>query len=193
MPKHRIRNQQLQARGCLSVQQRISLSYAAQQHLLNHALFAAAGVIALYAPIRCEVETCLLMEAALAAGKRVVYPRVVQGSSAPGMHFIEITSASELRSGAFGVLEPQGCEVVAVADIDLIVVPGVAFDRAGYRLGYGKGFYDRAVSSCFSSCVLVGLGYAFQLEESLPHEEHDLVLDWLITDHGVLSFANNIK
>ncbi|MDY0190544.1 MAG: 5-formyltetrahydrofolate cyclo-ligase [Desulfuromonas sp.] len=192
MPKYRIRKLQLQTRGCLSATQRSSLSYAAQQRLLHHNLFAAAGVIALYAPIRCEVDTSILMEAALAAGKSVVYPRIVQGKSAPDMHFVEINSVADLQPGAFGVLEPQGCEVVAVANIDLMVVPGVAFDRAGYRLGYGKGFYDRAVSSCCSSCALVGLGYAFQLEESLPHEEHDLVLDWLITDHEVLDFTHNI-
>lgn len=194
MPKHRIRQMQLQARGCLSAQQRVTLSIQAQHRLLGHPLFGESQVLALYAPIRCEVDTCLLLDAALAAGKRVVYPRVRRSSSAAAcMEFVEVSSGQDLQRGVFGVLEPQGSTVVAVGDIDLMVVPGVAFDHGGYRLGYGKGFYDRVAQGCSSSCVLVGLGYAFQVEEVLPHEEHDLVLNWLITDHEVLHFSNTIK
>ncbi len=190
MPKHHIRQVQLEARSCLSEVQRADLSCQAQQLLLSHPLFLAAKVVALYSPIRCEVDTCLLLKTALDTGKRVVYPRVEQlpDSATAAMQFVELSSWQDFQPGAFGVLEPQGGMVVAVADIDLMVVPGVAFDRYGYRLGYGKGFYDRVVKLCSTGCALVGLCYAFQVEENLPHEEHDLMLDWLITDHEALSF-----
>lgn len=193
MPKQRIRQRQLRARSCLSAVQRSALSLQAQQRLLEHPLFIAARVVALYAPIRCEVETGLLLEVALATNKRVVYPRVEQVTSAAAMQFIEVNSGQDLQPGAFGVLEPQGLTVVEAEDIDFMVVPGVAFDCSGHRLGYGKGFYDRAVKLCSPNCALVGLGYASQVEESLPYERHDLMLDWLITDHEVLCFANTLR
>jgi len=190
MPKHRIRQQQLSARCCLNAAQRQVYSLEAQQRLLDHPLFAAAQVVALYSPIRCEVDTGLLLKTALDANKRVVYPRVDRdGSSGADMHFVGICSERDFEVGAFGVLEPNGERVVGVSMIDLIVVPGVAFDRSGYRLGYGKGFYDRAVLSRSRGCSLVGLGYAFQVEDVLPHDVHDLMLDWLITDHETLDFS----
>lgn len=191
MPKQRIRQEQLSARVCLSLEQREVLSSRAQQRLLNHDIFADAQTVALYAPIRCEVDTSMLLQAAMKSAKRVVYPRVWRTNAGQtGMDFFEVTSADDLHPGAFGVLEPHTDCAVSVGEIDLVVVPGVAFDRSGYRLGYGKGYYDRAMRARSAKCVLAGLGYAFQLEADLPREAHDLVLDWLITDHETLSFGD---
>lgn len=184
MPKKRMRQLQLALRRSLTQEQKDEASCRAQGCLLHHDLFNVAQVIALYSPIRGEVETRRLFDAALTAGKRVVYPRV-EGER---MLFVVVDSRRDLRCGSFGVLEPCGDVVVPVSDIDLVIVPGVAFDRCGSRLGYGKGYYDRAFENRPSTCVLVGLGYAFQLGECLPSEAHDVNLDWLVTDHEILSF-----
>jgi 5-formyltetrahydrofolate cyclo-ligase len=189
MPKQIIRRAKLMQRSCLSCDQREQLSILAQQRVLEHELFSSANIVALYAPVRCEVDTHLLFTAAIAADKCVVFPRV-RGAL---MDFVVVRSRDELLAGAFGVLEPLGDMVVAVDQIDLVVVPGVAFDRCGSRLGYGKGFYDRALSVHPFSCVLVGMGYAFQVVDSLPHEDHDLVLDWLITDRETLAFVGAFR
>ncbi|MEA3465256.1 MAG: 5-formyltetrahydrofolate cyclo-ligase [Thermodesulfobacteriota bacterium] len=184
MQKKRIRQSQLLMRRRLTEEQRCEAGHRVQRRLLRHDLFATAQVIALYAPIRGEVETCQLLDAALIAGKRVVYP-CVEGEQ---MVFVVVHSRQDLTLGSFGVLEPCGGDVVPAGEIDLVVVPGLAFDRCGARLGYGKGYYDRAFEGRPSSCVLVGLGYAFQLGACLPCEAHDVSLDWLVTDQEMLSF-----
>ena len=184
MPKKRLRRSQLLLRRRLTEEQKCEAGRRAQQRLLRHDLFAATQVIALYAPIRGEMETYQLLDAALMAGKRVVYPRV-EGER---MVFVVVQSRQDLTHGSFGVLEPRGDDVVPASEIDLVVVPGLAFDRCGARLGYGKGYYDRAFENRPSSCVLIGLGYAFQLGECLPCEAHDVSLNWLVTDHEMLSF-----
>ncbi|OQY19727.1 MAG: 5-formyltetrahydrofolate cyclo-ligase [Desulfobacteraceae bacterium 4572_35.1] len=195
MPKQRIRQSQLSVRGDLSPEKRALLSKRAQQRMTGQQFFADAQVVALYSPIRGEVDTSLLLSAAMVTGKRVVFPRVIanSGNGSQCMEFVEIEVEQGLQLGAFGVLEPQGTTVVGVAEIDLVVVPGVAFDRSGHRLGYGKGYYDRAMHVRSQGCVLAGLAYAFQVAQSLPSERHDLVLDWLITDRETLSFDGVVK
>ena len=189
MSKHSIRQQMLCKRCELGADERDRAGNIIQQLLLVHQLFAAAEVVALYAPIRGEVATSLLFAAAVAAGKTVVYPRVAGNT----MDFVMVSDFASLQLGAFSVLEPNGCEIVAADRLDLVVVPGVAFDRCGCRLGYGKGYYDRAFSNIARNqrnCALVGLGYDCQLVAQLPREDHDIVLDWLITDREMLLFDN---
>jgi 5-formyltetrahydrofolate cyclo-ligase len=140
-------------------------------------------VVALYAPIHNEVETDALLVAAFAGERQICYPRV-DGES---LVFIVITSPDDLVGGAFGILEPTGDKIVAPGDIDLAVVPGVGFDRSGYRLGYGGGYYDRAISAGRPN-LLAGLAFDFQLVEKLPAEDHDICLDLAVTNTEMLAF-----
>lgn len=91
---------------------------------------------------------------------------------------------SRLELGSFHIEEPQGNDTVSPDEIELIVVPGVAFDRMGNRLGRGKGFYDRLLSTTKASTI--GVGYDFQLLDELPTEEHDVPLDLVITQSSVI-------
>jgi len=184
MPKHRVREKQLQQRLSLAVDEYRRLSRCAQQRLLSLPQFDQAQTIALYSPIRHEVETALLFEAALDARKCVVFPQVKDGR----MSFAITPDTHSFCPGCFGVLEPTGCQQVAVNQLDLVVVPGVAFGRCGSRLGYGKGFYDQTFEMRPSSCLLVGLGFSFQLEDDLPKESHDIGLDYIVTDEEILAF-----
>lgn len=189
MPKRRIRRSQIMLREQLTAQQAADLAGRAQVRLIQQAWFAEAKVIALYSSIRNEVDTQQLFDAAVFLGKRIVFPRIDDGR----MVFVEVKSRGDFCLGKFGVLEPVGMKVVPIGCIDLMIVPGVAFDRDGFRIGFGKGYYDQALENRPLSCRLAGLGYAFQLEESVPREAHDVGLDWLVTDQEVLSFDSGIN
>lgn len=88
---------------------------------------------------------------------------------------------TRLEIGSFHIEEPKGNEICPVEEIEMIVVPGIAFDRKGQRLGRGKGFYDRLLKS--AKAMKIGVGYDFQLIEELPSEAHDVPMDMVITEH----------
>lgn len=175
------------ARVGLALSDRSRLSLAAQEAVLRTAAFQAAGSVLLYAPIRGEVETELLARAALAAGKRLVLPRVHQEPKGLVLHAYSGDPAT-LVKGAYGIREPAAdWPEVGLAAVDLVVVPGVAFDGHGNRLGYGGGYYDRflpEVRKANPKVSLVGLAYGFQVVESLPAEAHDIPMDGLATEAG---------
>jgi 5-formyltetrahydrofolate cyclo-ligase len=151
---------------------------------LSEEVFLNAKVLALYSEIHNEVSTGAVAERALELDKTLVYPRVKEEE----LEFVVVRDLDELTSGAFGVLEPQGQEVLSPAVLDLVVVPGVVFDRKGHRLGYGRGYYDRVLSVCSQGCSKVGFAYDFQLVEKLPSVGHDEELSMLITEENVLNF-----
>lgn len=186
MPKRSIRVQFLAQRKSLLRRRCIELGKKIQQKFLQSGLLAEVESLALYCAIHNEVPTDSIADCALAAGKRVAYPRVVGGN----LEFVEIASLGDLVPGSFGVPEPLSGNRVPPAALDLIVVPGVAFDRTGHRLGYGRGYYDRALDKCRPDCSKVGLAYDFQVVAALPAmEEHDRPLTMLITEQETLNFT----
>jgi 5-formyltetrahydrofolate cyclo-ligase len=148
-----------------------------QNFILSSQIYAEATSLALYAPIYNEVQTDRLLTSALASGKKVSYPRLVNGRIA----FIDVSDVDDLQPGTFSVPEPRGECVVAQSSLDLILVPGVAFDFFGHRIGYGYGCYDRALAVC-DNAEFIGLAYSFQVVDRLPEEEHDIRLDYLATE-----------
>ncbi len=178
MDKQRVRKAFLAQRQQLDDQTYTRLSYLAQHRLLESAIFHRAKALALYSPVRREVATGEILRVARSAGKRVYYPRV----NGEKLDFLHVATSADLSAGAFGVAEPTAGDAVDAAQLDLMVVPGVAFSIAGYRLGYGKGFYDRQLATLTAATVTVGLGFDFQLVQSLPVEDHDQQLDYIVTD-----------
>ena len=185
MPKRSIRARFLAERKSLLQEQRDELGRQVQQKFLRLELLAGVKILALYSAIHNEVLTDAVAGWALAAGKRVAYPRVAGKT----LEFVEIASLDDLAPGSFGVPEPSTGNRVALAALELIVVPGVVFDRAGHRLGYGRGYYDRVLDECRPDCRKVGFAYQFQVVESLPVvEEHDQTLSMLVTEQETLNF-----
>ncbi len=184
MPKKSIRERILFRRKNLDDATCLAHSLSIQNRLLDTIEYSEAAAIALYSPIHNEVCTEAVLHAAHVSGKKVAYPRV-RGDH---LDFIEVDELSDLQPGAFGVLEPVGSTCVSASDLDMLVVPGVAFDLEGYRLGYGKGFYDRALHCGLSRGTLVGLCYEFQLVAELPIETHDIGMDLLITEERLFRF-----
>lgn len=139
--------------------------------------FARARTVALFVSLGDEPDT----EEALArwsAGRTVVLPRV-EGDA---MRFFRYDPAL-MRTGAFGIREPaEGAVPCDPAQIDLVVVPGVAFTSAGGRCGRGRGYYDRYLAQPACRAFRVGVCYAHQLAEELPREPHDEAMDVVVTD-----------
>ena len=140
-------------------------------------------MLALYAPVHNEVDTSVVFVEALAALKSVLYPAVC----GEGLVFQRVLDQKELKKGAFGISEPAAvCEAYDPSEADLVVIPGVAFDVHGKRIGYGKGYYDKTLHSIEGQGKLVGFCYDFQVVETIADEPHDVKMDMLITEKRVL-------
>jgi 5-formyltetrahydrofolate cyclo-ligase len=184
MPKRSLRQQILARRRALTHDQWLASSRMAQQRLIAWEEFSRAGCIALYAPTHNETDTAELLEAAFSAGKRVLYPAVCGDR----MVFRQVDELRSLTEGCFGILEPCPTGIDHHADEpDLIVVPGVAFDQNGHRIGYGKGFYDRFLQHPGRKAHLVGLCHDFQLiDGAIPADGHDIRMELIVTDRRVI-------
>lgn len=152
-------------------------------HVARSKPFLEANRVGLYVGARGELDVTSLVATALDAGKQVALPRVL----GPGaMAFLRYRQGAELVPNRFGILEPDAqSEPLPAQTLDLIVVPGLAFDRLGNRLGTGHGYYDRAMAHAPDS-FLVGIAFAFQLVEQVPTGVHDLPMHAVATEDGVV-------
>ncbi len=132
-----------------------------------------------------EVDTAPLVRWCLEQGKRVALPRIVGRRH---MEAFWVTDpAADLESGSYGIREPRsGLPQASPEAIDLIVVPGSAFDRSGDRMGYGGGFYDTFLPRLRPGTPRVAVAFDLQLVDDVPEEGHDLSVDVLVTERGVL-------
>jgi 5-formyltetrahydrofolate cyclo-ligase len=141
-------------------------------------------VVCLYASFKHELGTHTLLQTALGAGKVLVLPRA-QPNGTLSLH--EVSDLSTLTSSHLGILEPApGAPPRDVTDVDLFLVPGLAFDSNGHRLGYGAGFYDRLLRQAKPTAFTVGYGFDFQVNPEVPVEDHDQSLDAIVTPTGVV-------
>lgn len=146
--------------------------------------FKKAGFIMFYVDCRNEVITKDAIEKALSMGKRVAVPKTVKGE---GLWAIEIKSLKELSTGLFGIMEPKNVENrVDPKELDLVIVPGIAFDMRGYRLGYGAGYYDRFLPELRQGVKKIALAFEMQIVDLLPAEKHDVRMDAILTEKGLL-------
>ncbi len=137
-----------------------------------------AKKILVYVSAKDEVATHALIKDALAAGRQVYVPKIHEATLA----ICPLSTWEDLQPGTFGILEP--CDIATPAqpeEMGLIIVPGLAFDPRGHRIGYGKGHYDKLLKS--TKGYKVGLAFAEQVIEAVPDEAHDVPLDLIITDN----------
>lgn len=142
--------------------------------------------IAFYAALPDEVSTWDMLQDAWAQKKRVYLPRIDPRKKGL-MNFYRCESLTDLERGKMGIREPVATEDRLLEGLpDLMLIPGLAFDRCGNRLGYGGGFYDRFLSShSGSGCKRLGLAFEFQLLPQVPHDGHDHKIDGLCTEKGI--------
>ncbi|MDO4534690.1 MAG: 5-formyltetrahydrofolate cyclo-ligase [Clostridium perfringens] len=143
-----------------------------------------SNVIFIYVNMDSEINTVDIITKLLEMGKRVAVPKVIPGSKE--MVALEIKSLSDLNeSGAFGILEPDITKKNVGDEVDLIILPGLAFDKRGYRIGYGGGFYDRFLEK-YNKVKRLSLCYNFQIIENIPEEDFDEAIDTIITEDKIV-------
>lgn len=154
-----------------------------RSHLEAWGPFRRANRVALYAALADELPTRACFEALAANGRTALLPRV---ESDGVLGFRAVTRWEDLQPGRYGVLAPpESAERVVPAAGDLALVPGLAFDLRGMRLGRGGGHYDRAFAASAAGPLLCGVAYRFQLIESVPHGSHDRRMDAIVTERGL--------
>lgn len=168
-----IRNRKRQ----FTAQQLHELSFAVIQRLLNHPRLKEAHTILLYHSLPDEVDTHTIIDSLILNGKTILLPRVTGDST---MELRRYTSPRDLTLGAYGIMEPTGDVFTDYQSVDLAVIPGMAFDPLGNRMGRGKGYYDRLLPS-LKRAYKIGVCFPFQMMESIPHDEHDVRMDDVVT------------
>jgi len=168
MEKNELRKQMKTARLALCDDQRNEKSIAAGQRLL--ALLSDCKVVAFYCPIRGEIDPESAAKAFVANGGTVVYPRV-EGQSM-------VMACGKMQKGAFGIIEPTG--TAYDGQVDAVVVPLLAVDKHGNRLGWGKGYYDKYLQG--KTCRKIGICYDFQVMDEIEASVWDEPLDVVVTE-----------
>lgn len=161
---------------------RAEASVIIRDQVLASPWWQEARSMALFMSRSDEPDTSALVEAVLKEGRRLLLPRV----SGEAMDFYAVTDPSQLLPGTFGLPEPDGlhCHPVPASEIDLMLVPGLAFDRSCHRLGRGKGYFDRFMVLPGFRARRIGVFFGLQETEKIPVEKHDLALDAVVTEKG---------
>lgn len=180
--KRELRKRMRAVRDALPVTACEARSNAIAERVVALPEFHAASLLLAFSPIRREVRTAPIVEAAWSASKRVALPRVFEGGLA--LHRIEPETV--LTEGAFGVAEPEPeVPTVAPEEVGLALVPALAVDPCGHRIGYGGGYYDRLLPS-LSKAATCAVAFDFQLIGEIPRLEHDASVDIVVTDTRVI-------
>ena len=189
--KRALRACMLAQRGALPPEEAAGRGKIAQGHVLASPYWTKTRTVALYMPIRGELDIGLLRSRAWAEGKRVLLPRCVVGRRGE-LELVACGNGAELAPGSYGILEPlPSLPAIDPADPQqapqLLIAPCLAIDRRGYRLGYGGGYYDRLLRRpVLRTSLCIALVYAMQLVDSLPVESWDIPLRGACTEEGFL-------
>lgn len=188
--KTTLRNRCKKRRMSMDSQKKSQYDRAIAEHFFALDCYQTEDCIFTYVSKELEVNTTEMIQTMLGQGKKVMVPRCVPNTRQ--MEFYRITHLDQLEKGSFGVLEPRtdSCEQVSDFSRGICIVPGLAFDREGYRLGYGKGYYDRFLSK-FGG-ITVGICYADGVGYLLPHGYYDRPMHILITEKFVTYIAEDI-
>lgn len=152
-------------------------SVAILEKLKRLTSLSSARTILLYSALPDEVQTESLMNELAAQGKTVLLPKVIDDST---MELRRYTGKKDLSPGAYHIMEPSGERFTDYAAIDVAIIPGMAFDSRGHRLGRGKGYYDRFLSQLTSKTIKIGLCFPWQLVDVVPTDKNDISMDCVI-------------
>jgi len=178
-------------RDALSRNERAGLSRRLEQRLEAFEGFRRAARIMFFVTHGSEVCTERMIERACRKGKEVVVP--VVDSVTDELRAAKITSLKRgLAVGAYGVREPNECVYAEKRDIDLVLVPGIAFDRAGHRLGYGRGYYDRWLKG-IPRALRVGICFDFQVVDRVPRSRTDKSVGTVVTERRTIVMMRRSK
>jgi 5-formyltetrahydrofolate cyclo-ligase len=164
--------------------QRLALGRLMQARLIELPFFREAGAVLLFYSFGSEIPTAGTIQRSLDDGKRVFLPLLEAGE----MIAAELKPGDSLAASTYGPKEPSNRVEVNPAEVDLVVTPGLGFDRLGYRLGYGAAHYDRYLARLRAATPRIGIAFHQQVVAELPRDADDQRLDMLVTDQEVLTF-----
>ncbi|MDR1122714.1 MAG: 5-formyltetrahydrofolate cyclo-ligase [Endomicrobium sp.] len=186
LEKKRARSEFLFMRNRFDTTSALVCSIAIFATLKKLSLYEQANTLMIYLSYGSEVITDFIVESAIEEKKNVVVP-VIKNFRDLFMQAVKIIKPEEVNQLVCGIRQPEinSNNVVSKNSIDLILIPGIAFDLLGYRLGYGKGYYDRWLEDV-SLSKTVGLAYDFQITNKLPIGKHDLPIGTIVTEQRVI-------
>jgi 5-formyltetrahydrofolate cyclo-ligase len=182
--KKEIRKDVLKKRADIKGHERSRKDSAIRERLFSMKEFKESQRILFFASFGAEVETLEIIKNSISMGKAAMIPKVGKD----GLEIYEIKSMDELSPGYMGIPEPEPRPETMrrLDDIDMVVIPGVAFDGKGSRLGYGKGYYDKLLSKMKKKIPIVAPAYEEQVVEYIPSEPHDIKIDKIVTDERTI-------
>jgi 5-formyltetrahydrofolate cyclo-ligase len=192
--KRELRAQLLQRRNALSAEFIQEASVQIQRLLFGLSVFQQSRTIMLYVSMGSEVATDNMIQESLQMGKRVAIPYLQEQYGK--MDASEIHNLTDdLMEGKFNtrVPKPECYRPLAPADVDLIVLPAVAFDEQGNRMGYGGGYYDRYLKTINSHTALAGINFTTQVVKEIPTQPHDMPVDYVIHEQGILQLQKETQ
>ncbi|MBR5219258.1 MAG: 5-formyltetrahydrofolate cyclo-ligase [Clostridia bacterium] len=177
--KKELRHRLIEKRNNIPQRLRQEKSLKITEKILEHSALKKASTVFIYVSFGSEVDTLPLIKELFYLGKRVGVP--LCNSDNHTMTVYEIKDLSQLKKGHYGILEPdKSLKEIPKEDIDLIIVPGVAFDKEGYRMGYGGGYYDRFLAD-FDGYT-IGISFLECMENELPKGEFDRKVNEIIKE-----------
>ena len=184
--KTQIREEMLKKRLEIPAEVKLNADILMMNKLTSLVSFRFAETILFFSPIKGEPDVTLAIDTALKAGKKIAFPK--SDTETCIMTYKFINSLSDLKEGAYGILEPsENAEsyIPFPYKHDICLVPAVCFDKKGFRIGYGKGFYDRFLSNFGGTAI--GLTMSSLLCDSLPKGKYDKAVNIIITEKGVIT------
>ncbi|MGI5901771.1 MAG: 5-formyltetrahydrofolate cyclo-ligase [Desulfitobacteriia bacterium] len=190
LTKETARSSRLQCRKSLTTEERHLKSMAIQKIVFSLPGYKDSSTVMVYLDFQEEVETTAIAENILETGKRLIIP-FCQGQEILPCQIVDLTR--DIQKGKFGIREPRAGRLNPVdpREIDLVLVPGVAFDSQGNRVGFGRGYYDRFLPQLRADTLLVGLAFSCQMAEKIEVEEHDVRMSLIVTEDGIIYPAVN--
>lgn len=190
MNKLLLRKKFLSMRDSLTLKERNKYSKNIAELLYSSLEFKKAKNIFIYLSFNSEVDTVQIIEHSFKLKKRIYVPVILKNRE---MYTIEIKTLDNLKLNNYGILEPiLNDDIINFKlnyktndNIDLVIVPGIVFDKKGYRIGYGGGYYDKFFSNN-KNLYRIGLSFEIQLIEKIPYEKHDIYMNKIITEKRIL-------
>lgn len=180
MDKNSLRQEYISKRNVLSWETVFAKSRKVFENFKDCGFEKTVQKVLVYLPIKNEVETKLIIEYLRQNKKNIFLPTFIE----EGWIISEFINKEDLVDGPFGTRQPAKSNVASVSDLDLTIVPGLAFSKNGFRLGYGKGVYDKLLKNFCG--IKVGLAYDFQIVNEFSHQKHDVKMDYLITEKRII-------
>lgn len=186
--KKEIRQKVLAARNSISLEDRIYFSRKICAGLLNLEVFKKAKTVHFYLNTKSEVNTEEAVRKSLLTGKNVVVP-VINHKTRHLLLSVLKDYDNDLAAMPHGIHEPKPelLRPVSLNEVDLMVLPGVAFDQFGHRLGYGAGYYDRLLHSDAARPFLIALAFELQIVDEIPVGSHDVKVDMIVTEERIIN------